>query len=98
MTDISAIRETVTPIAQRHGIKRAYLFGSRARGDNRPDSDYDFLITKGNVTTLWRMASLWEDMEEAFQAPADVITDTSSDNNPLAEAKKYAALLYEQTG
>ena len=98
MTDISAIRETVTPIAQRHGIKRAYLFGSRARGDNRPDSDYDFLITKGNVTTLWRMASLWEDMEEAFQAPADVVTDSSSDDNPLAGAKKDAALFYGQTG
>ena len=52
MTDISAIRETVTPIAQRHGVKRVYLFGSRARGDNRPDSDYDFLITEGNVTPL----------------------------------------------
>ena len=44
------------------------------------------------------MASLGEDMEEVFQAPADVITDTSSDNNPLTEAKKDAALLYEQTG
>ena len=98
MTDISAIRETVTPITQRHGVKRGYLFGSRARGDNRPDSDYDFLITKRNVTTLWRMASLWEDMEEAFQAPADVVTDTLSDNNPLAGAKKDAVLLYEQTG
>ena len=98
MTDISRIKELVTPIAQRHGVKRVYLFASRARGDNRPDSDYDFLITKGNVTTLWRMASLWEDMEEAFQAPVDVITDTSSDNNLLAEAKKDAVLLYEQTG
>ena len=94
MTDISAIRETVTPIARRHGVKRVYLFG---RGDNRPDSDYDFLITKGNVTTLWRMDSLWEDMEAAFQAPVDVITYTSSDNNLLAEAKKDAVLLYEQT-
>ena len=98
MADISGIREKVTPIARRHGVKRVYLFGSRARGDNRPDSDYDFLITKGNVTTLWRMVALWEDMEETFQAPVDVITDTSSDNHLLAEAKKDAVLIYEQTG
>ncbi|TAL68054.1 MAG: nucleotidyltransferase domain-containing protein [Bacteroidetes bacterium] len=25
-------------------ISRFYLFGSRARGDNKPDSDYDILI------------------------------------------------------
>ena len=98
MTDISRIKELVTPIAQRHGVKRVYLFASRARGDNRPDSDYDFLITKGNVTNLWRMASLWGDMEETFQAPVDVVTDTSSDQHLLAEAKKDAVLLYEQTG
>ena len=98
MTNIAAIREMVTPVARRHGVKRVYLFGSRARGDNRPDSDYDFLITKGSVTTLWRMASLWEDMENTFHAPVDVITDTSPDDDLLAEAKKDAVLLYEQTG
>ena len=101
MTDnqtIQTLQAAISPIAAMYGVERMYLFGSRARGDNRPDSDYDFLITKGNVTTLWRMASLWEDMEEAFQAPVDVITDTSSDNNLLAEAKKDAVLLYEQTG
>ena len=25
-------------------LKELWLFGSRARGDNRPDSDYDFLV------------------------------------------------------
>lgn len=25
-------------------VKRVYLFGSRARGDERPDSDYDLLL------------------------------------------------------
>ena len=97
-SELSTIKDVVAPIATRYGVERMYLFGSRARGDNRPDSDYDFLITKGNVTTLWRMVALWEDMEETFQAPVDVITDTSSDNHLLAEAKKDAVLIYEQTG
>ena len=52
MTDISAIKETVTPIAQRHGVKRVYLFASRARGDNCPDSDYDLLMTKATTGKL----------------------------------------------
>src|SRR5262245_14307136 len=28
----------------RAGIERIVLFGSRARGDHRPDSDYDLLV------------------------------------------------------
>ena len=30
--------------AERHGVAEMYLFGSRARGDARPDSDWDILI------------------------------------------------------
>lgn len=29
-------------------IKRIYLFGSRARGNERPDSDYDLLLVVDN--------------------------------------------------
>ncbi|HLU37656.1 MAG TPA: nucleotidyltransferase domain-containing protein [Thermomicrobiales bacterium] len=28
-----------------HGVVRAYLFGSVARGDERPDSDIDLLVS-----------------------------------------------------
>ncbi len=34
--------ETIAPL--RKHITRVILFGSRARGDDRPDSDYDLLI------------------------------------------------------
>lgn len=39
---IEELRRTVGPIAESHGMRRVYLFGSRARGDHREDSDYDF--------------------------------------------------------
>ncbi len=96
MTDILAIQHTVRPIALRHGVERIYLFGSRARGDDRADSDYDFLISKGKVNTLLRMASFWGDMEDALHAPVDVVTDTSNDAALIAEARKDAVLIYEQ--
>ena len=35
--------QIVGAIAAEYGILRVYLFGSRARGDNRPDSDLRFL-------------------------------------------------------
>ena len=41
---LDELKEIVGPIASRYNIKRVYLFGSRARGDNDGDSDYDFII------------------------------------------------------
>ena len=58
------LREAIVSLGTEFHEHRIVLFGSRARGDNRPDSDYDFLITKGNVTTLWRMASLYYSSEK----------------------------------
>ena len=31
-------------LARRYGAKRLVLFGSRARGDNRPNSDIDLAV------------------------------------------------------
>ena len=31
------------PIAKKHNLEKVWLFGSRAREDAKPDSDYDFM-------------------------------------------------------
>lgn len=36
--------EEMKAVAERHHAQRLCLFGSRVRGDFRPDSDYDFAI------------------------------------------------------
>jgi uncharacterized protein len=39
--------ETMTKIAElcrKHKVRELSLFGSRSRGDNRPDSDFDLLV------------------------------------------------------
>ena len=38
------VNEIVATLLSRFNPRRVYLFGSRARGDARSDSDYDFLI------------------------------------------------------
>jgi len=95
MADLRTIRNTVCPIAKRHGVEQVYLFGSRARGEARADSDYDFLITKGKVDDLWKFAAFVEDLESALDSRVDVVTDTSPDEWLIAEAKKDAVLIYE---
>jgi len=39
-----ALAEVVRRLVDVYAPERIYLFGSRARGDARPDSDYDLLV------------------------------------------------------
>ena len=93
-SDLSTVRALVAPIAERYGVDRMYLFGSRARGDNRPDSDYDFLVSCGKIHGLWKFIGFWTALEEAFSTSVDVITDDTVDRELLAEARKDALLVY----
>jgi predicted nucleotidyltransferase len=47
-------------VLRRHGdrVRRIILFGSRARGDARPDSDYDLLVVLRDLDPSRRQAML----------------------------------------
>ena len=48
--DVEEIKRIVAPIAETHGVTKLYLFGSRAKGTETADSDYDFVISKGDIS------------------------------------------------
>lgn len=96
--DPDALRHMVKPIAERYGVERVYLFGSRARGDFRPDSDYDFLVSPGKLRGLMQYAAFVEDLECALKSHVDVISENCPDKKMLDNAGKDAVLVYEQAG
>ena len=95
MTEIERIKSIVAPIAKKHGVERVWLFGSRARGEETENSDYDFLISKGKITTLFKYMALVDDLEEAFGTHVDVVTDTSNDPEFLNDIKMDEVCVYE---
>ena len=48
------------------------IFGSRARGDQRPDSDLDVLADFREGATLYDLVGLADFLEETFQCKVDV--------------------------
>ena len=84
------------PIARKYGVDRVSLFGSRARGEESETSDYDFLISRGDIRTLIQLAGFIEELEEAFGVPVDVVTDTSNDLSFLEKIKEDEVVLYER--
>jgi predicted nucleotidyltransferase len=52
----------------KRSIEKMYLFGSRARGDDRPDSDYDILVVAGNPDTAFK--------DKIYDVVLDVLFET----------------------
>ena len=91
-----SIKKIILPIAQKYGVERIFLFGSMARGDANENSDYDFLITKGNLKSLVQYMSFISELENILHSHVDVITDSSPDEDIIKTAQEEGILLYER--
>ena len=63
------------PTLRARGVSHAALFGSRARGDNRPDSDIDIMIEFDPAAhvTVFNYAGLKDYIASLFDGPVDVV-------------------------
>ena len=61
------------------GVAHAALFGSVARGDDRPDSDIDILVDldPAIVVTIIDYAGVKDFIAEMFDSPVDVVSRES---------------------
>lgn len=66
-------RNHILQLAQRHGAKNVRVFGSHARGEERPESDIDFLVDMEG--SLLQRIALIQDLEDLLGRKADVVTE-----------------------
>lgn len=77
MLTIDEIRERITPICKRYGVKKAYLFGSYARGEATEESDVDLCIESGgseHLRGLFRLSGFRLDLVDALEREVDLLT------------------------
>lgn len=67
-------REAIRAIAARHKALSISVFGSVARGEDRPDSDYDFLVEFKKGSTLIDLSGLMIELEDFLHTPVDVVS------------------------
>jgi len=70
-------RTEILRIASQHGARNLRLFGSTARGDDRPESDIDFLVDMDAGRSLLDLVALGQDLEDLLHRRVDVITGSS---------------------
>ena len=97
MNSDTGIREAVLTeirdLAEKYGLERVVLFGSRARGDYKKTSDIDLAVTGGNITLF----TLDVEEETSTLLSFDVV---NLDGNVQEELRKSieqeGRLLYEK--
>ena len=68
-------RRAILELATRHGARNVRVFGSVARGEDRPDSDVDLLVEVEQGRSLLDVIALEQDLEALLGRPVDVQTD-----------------------
>lgn len=88
---LDTLQQTIAPIFAAHpGVKLAWLFGSRARGTARKDSDFDFAVV-GDFDLL----ALRADLDKVLHREVDVV-DLNRESLPLMKAViEDGQLVYE---
>ena len=76
-TAIRDHRDEILRLARAHGARKLRLFGSAARGDDRPDSDLDLLVEMEPGRSLVDHVALKQDLEGLLGRDVDVVTEQS---------------------
>ena len=74
---IEEVKQKAGPILEQHGVTFAAVFGSLARGEDRPQSDVDILVRLGRPTGMVGYMRLVQSLESALEKRVDVVTEQS---------------------
>ena len=94
MPRIDSVYSQIAAFAQAHGVRRLTLFGSRARGDDLPNSDIDIAV-EGCAD----FARFEEDVQENLWSLTEI--DVVNLDNPVSPAleddiRRDGRILYEK--
>jgi predicted nucleotidyltransferase/DNA-binding XRE family transcriptional regulator len=79
--------------AARHGVSNLRLFGSTARGDDRPDSDIDLLVHLDRQLGLIGLARIRQELEDILGVPVDLVPDDGLKPDVRAAVERDAVAL-----
>lgn len=79
-------------------VTKAWLFGSYSRGEERPDSDVDIIVTldkQANVG-LFKLSGMLLDLQDLLQKRVDLVTDKGLLPFARETADRDKILIYER--
>lgn len=94
---IAELKEKISPILRAYGIKKASVFGSVSRGDDRPDSDVDLLVELGpGPMGMIEYIRLKYKLEESLGKDADLVTEGNINRHLEPYIRPELKTIYEE--
>jgi predicted nucleotidyltransferase len=88
-------KDKITIILEKHGVKKASVFGSYARGDEGDDSDIDLLVDLPDEYSLLDVAGLKVDLEEGLGRRVDLVEYGNIKSNIRDRVLKDKKVIYD---
>ena len=63
LDDLRARRDEIIALAEKYGAFDVRVFGSVARGESTPESDFDLLVTYTPTASLFDVVAFWQDLQ-----------------------------------
>lgn len=82
MISLDYLSSAVSRVLPQYDVSEAYLFGSFARGEQRPDSDIDLRLICGNTMTFGTLYELSHELEKELGRKVDIVTNPPEHMRP----------------
>jgi predicted nucleotidyltransferase len=97
--DVNLVAASVAPVFDAWPVRRAWLFGSVARGTQGPQSDVDLLVELEEGAELgFSFLAMEDEVADALGCRADLVTLVRSRSTPsfLRELDRDKVMVYER--
>ncbi len=90
-------KRKIAELCKKNKVRELCLFGSRARGDARADSDFDLMVEfiPNSGITLFEYSRMQIDLEEIIGTKVDLVTKTGLKPRIKAAVLAEALPIYE---
>ncbi len=91
--------KTIAEYFKTQPVLKAWLFGSYARGEERPDSDVDIMVTldQNARVGLFKLSGMHLDLQDLLNMRVDLVTDKGLLPFARESAEHDKKLIYERT-
>lgn len=89
------MENTIISILKKHDADRIGIFGSRARGDDRPDSDLDLLVDFRTTKSLLTLVSIEQELSDTLGIKVDLLTEKAISPHLIDRIKAELKVVYQ---
>ena len=82
-------------LCEENGVRRLRIFGSAARGEERPDSDVDLIVEFGKPAGFLELVRVERLLSEFFGRPVDLVTEPALDPYIRDSVLSSASVLFD---